>query len=92
MDLNSFNAALETAARRQEIRKQQMENSAEVLKDASPGPLVSEAKWLDWEHAFDNYLSSAFGVDGVPLSYVIRENQAPDHDATFQDFTDECVA
>ena len=72
LNLDRFNAALETAARRQEIRKQQMDSFAEVLKDASPCPLVSEAKWLDWEHAFDNYLSSAFGVDGVPLSYVIR--------------------
>ena len=62
------------------------------MKEASPGNLVSEAKWHEWEPAFENYLSSAFGVDGVPLSYIIRANDDPDHSTTFTDFTDECIA
>ena len=92
LDLNSFNAALDVAARRQEIRQQQMDASDQVMKEASPGKLVSEAKWHEWSPAFENYLSSGFGVDGVPLSYVIRRNSVPDHDGTFQDFQDECIA
>ena len=31
-------------------------------------------------------------MDGVPLSYVIREKDAPDHVTVFTDFTDKCVA
>ena len=92
LDLNSFNSDIEEAARRQEIRKQMMDSSEAVMKEASPGPLKSEAKWHEWSLAFDNYLSSAFGVDGVPLNYVIRLNDAPDHATAFLDFTDKCVA
>lgn len=88
----TFNAALDTAARRQEIRRQQMELLGEVMKEASPGNLMSELKWHKREPAFKNYLLSAFGVDGVPLSYVIRSSDSPDHDGTFADFTDECTA
>ena len=69
-----------------------METSETVMKEASPGNLKSEAKWTEWEPAFDNYLSAAFGVDGVPLNYIIRINDAPDHTTVFQDFTDKCVA
>ena len=35
-----------------------------------------------------NYLSTIPGVRGVPLSYVVRENDAPNHDMDFgNDFT-----
>ena len=44
LDRTSFLAALDTAAHREEIRKVQIENSESVMKEASPGPLVSEAK------------------------------------------------
>ena len=71
LDINSFNAALDTSPRRQEIQVQQMESSDSVMKEASPGNLVSKAKWHKWELAFENYLSVAFSVDGVPLSYII---------------------
>ena len=38
-------------------------------------------------------LSSIPGVYGVPLSYVVRENQAPDHTRDFEgDFTEEIIA
>ena len=92
LDRASFLAALDTAARREEIRKVQIENSESVMKEASPGPLVSEAKWHEWEPAFENYLSSGFGVDGVPLSYVIRKEENPKADAVYSDFTEKCVA
>lgn len=88
----SFLALLAIAARRDEVRKEEMENSEAVLKEASPGPLESESKWHDWEHAFDNYLSSAYGVDGVPLSYVTRPNDAPDRVSAFSDFNERAIA
>ena len=63
-----------------------------VMKEASPGNLVSEAKWHKWEPAFENYLSSAFGEDSVPLSYIIPANNVPDHDGDYPYFIDKCVA
>ena len=92
LDLNSFNAALDVAGRRQEICQQLIDGSEMVMKEASPGKLVSEAKWNEWAPALENYLSSGFGVDGVPLSYVIRRNEVPDHAGTYPDFQDKCVA
>ena len=92
LNLDSFNAAIAESARRHEIRQKQMETSEIVMKEASPGNLVSEAKWNEWSVAFKNYLLSGFGVDGVPLNYVICINNAPDHTTVFQDFTDKFVA
>ena len=40
-----------------------------------------------------NYLSMIPGVRGVPISYVIRENDAPDHETDFgNDFTARSIA
>ena len=59
-----------------------------ISKAADPGKFKDEKKWPDWEPAFVNYLSTIPGVRGVPLSYVIRENDAPDHEMDFgNDFT-----
>ena len=69
-----------------------MDTSEAVMKEASPGNLVSEAKWNEWSISFKNYLLSGFGVDGVPLNYIICINDNPDHNTVFQDFTDKCVA
>ena len=62
------------------------------MKQASPGMLKTEAKWNEWEPAFENFLSCAFGVDGVPLSYVIRAEDEADRVTMFHDFADKCVA
>ena len=80
------------AARRQEIRKEEMANADQVMREATPGPLESEAKWTDWEPAFENFLSAGFGADGVPLSYVIREKAIPDPAAVYADFTERVIA
>ena len=48
-------------------------------KESTPGPLVSENKWLNWKPKFRNYLSTVLGMNGTPLSYVICENDAPDN-------------
>ena len=54
-----------------------------ISKAADPGKFKDEKKWPDWEPAFVNYLSMIPGVWGVPLSYVVRENTAPDHETDF---------
>ena len=88
---NTFRAALNTALRRDEIRynmRKQMKTAAEA---ASPGPLESERKWKSWEEKFTNYCRAHIGAFGVPLSYVIRENDEPE-DGDFPDFVGETIA
>ena len=91
----SFLAALTVASAREEVR-QMMINAQDVkAKEASPGPLVSETKWNDWEPAFENYLSNIMGFNGVPLSYVIRENPLVDRvplAGAHADFVEETIA
>ena len=59
-----------------------------ISKAADPGKFKDGKKWPDWEPAFVNYLSTIPSVGGVPLSYVVRENGAPDHETNFgNDFT-----
>ena len=48
------------------------EQTDTMPKEASPGSLETENKWPEWEPAFINYLSTLDGVDGIPLSYVVR--------------------
>ena len=72
LDAGGLRAELKISNRREEVRKAQIEKSDIVMKQASPGMLKTEAKWNEWEPAFENFLSCAFEVDGVPLSYVIR--------------------
>ena len=40
-------------------------------------PLSIEAEWDDWSEAIKNALASAYGMKGVPLLYVTRENDEP---------------
>ena len=77
-DSDSTLAALTVTRVRAEAQKQIREKSDVKAKEASPCPLVSENKWTDWEPKFTNYLSTITGMNGVPLSYVIRDNDAPD--------------
>ena len=69
-----------------------MDKSDVKAKEASPGPLVSEKKWTDWEPKFANYLSTITGMNGVPLPYIIRDNDALDRTSTLPDFSEECIA
>ena len=45
LDATIFKDAIEGAARQEEIRALQIDTQDQVLKQASPGKLVSEAKW-----------------------------------------------
>ena len=47
-------------------------------KEASMGPLESDNEWKDWYPKFTNDLSTLIGVNKIPLSYVVRENDNTD--------------
>ena len=45
--------------------------------DSTPGKLKYDRKWNTWITTFNDMLWSRLGVSGVPLSYIIRENDDP---------------
>ena len=90
---NDFKQALSTATQRASLRKVDTDQVDMISKAADPGKLKSERKRPEWYPAFVNYLSMIPRVYGVPLSYVVHENQAPDHTRDFEgDFTEEIIA
>ena len=90
---NDLKQALSTAAQRTSLCKVDMDQVDTISKAADLGKLKDERKWPEWYPAVVNYLSTIPGVYGVPLSYVVRENKAPDHARDYVgDFTEEIVA
>ena len=59
------------------IRKTDVDLVTANTKAAEPGKFKDERKWPEWEKAFLNYLSVVPGVSGIPLSYVVREQDEP---------------
>ena len=88
----TFKSALSRALDRATIRKSLRDQSSSASAAASPGPLESERKWKAWEEKFVNYCRSHLGANGIPLSYVIRENDEPATDAHFGDFVTRTIA
>ena len=95
-DINNadeFKEVLQVSAQRATLRKTDTDQVDTISKAADPGKFKDEKKWPDWEPAFVNYLSTIPGVEGVPLSYVVRANDAPDHQTDFgDDFISRSVA
>jgi hypothetical protein len=92
LDEVMFKAQLERALNRATVRTNMKAQTATQASAASPGPLKQEKQWKEWEEKFVNYARSHIGVNGIPLSYVIRENDAPDIGGTFTDFVNETIA
>ena len=62
--------------RRHKSHKIYMDKSKILSEAAKPGKLTDDTKWIDWFPTFVNYLRAIPGVNGVPLSYVIRDDEA----------------
>ena len=90
---DAFKEALQVSALRALLRKNDSDQVDTISKAADPGKFKDEKKWPDWEPAFVNYLSTIPGVKGVPLSYVVRANEDPDHEMDFEgDFVARSIA
>lgn len=71
-----FNEDVLAQARSRAIIRQNEKDLVETnAKAAKPGKFKQETTWPEWQKAFTNYLSVIPGSNGVPLSYVIRENE-----------------
>ena len=92
LNATTFKAELSRALDRATIRKSLKDQSSAASTAASPGPLESERKWKSWEEKFVNYCRSQIGANGIPLSYVIRENDKPATEEQYDDFTTKTIA
>jgi hypothetical protein len=96
-DVQDFRTKIQTARERSLVRRSRMEESSSISHAADPGKCKGSKGWLVWSRSLKNYLSTILGQDGVPLSYVIRELEAPDYeledevDCDFEQLTVDCA-
>ena len=89
---NNFDeAALYQALSLAQVRKSDIELVTTNSKAADPGKFKDERKWPEWEKSFTNYLSVIPGVNGIPLSYVVREVEEPDDDTDYPTFNERII-
>jgi hypothetical protein len=91
LDEESFLSAIRESAKREVIREAAKENAETLAKAASPGKLTGEEVWDKWKAGLENQLSMLYGVNGVPLVYVIREKEEPEEGKSYANFTQECI-
>ena len=92
LDQATFRDALQVARQRADIRATESDKADVLSRDASPGKLKSEKDWNVWIAGLRNMLLIIPGVFGVPLVYVIREDEDPDEDEEYVTFVEECIA
>lgn len=83
--------ALSEALSLAQIRKSDLDLVTTNSKAADPGKFKDERKWPEWEKAFTNYLSVIPGVNGIPLSYVVREQEIPTPGTEYATFNERML-
>ena len=84
-------AILFEALSRAQIRESDIDLVATNAKAADPGKFKDERKWPECEKSFVNYLSVIPGVNGVPLSYIVRQNEFPAEDEMYSSFNERMI-
>ena len=92
LNMRTFREALGVALRREEVHVNLLKQVKTAADASTPGPLETERNWKSWEEKFTNYCRAHIGANGVPLSYVIRQNDAPDTTGTHTDFISRTIA
>ena len=64
--------------RNEQLHVKFVRKSKTMIKSSEPSKLTADTKWDDWRPVFLNFLKHIPGYNGIPLSYVVRENDAPD--------------
>jgi phage tail protein X len=73
-----FVEAIEAAQQRDKIRKDRQKSAEGLASVRIDPPLKGSAGWEAWMVSVETALTLAYGSKGVPLSYVIRAQEAPD--------------
>lgn len=76
--------------RRMKLHDDYLKKSKTMCENTTPQQFTKDVKWEDWYPTLTNNLYAYVGRDGVPLSYVIRDNEAPDPTPQ-TDFLDEYI-
>ena len=92
LNARTFKSLLSCALNRATIRKSLQDQSSLASAATSQGPLESERKWKARKEKFINYCRSHLAANGIPLFCVIRENDAPDTNALYDDFVTKTIA
>ncbi|KAI2496262.1 hypothetical protein MHU86_18266 [Fragilaria crotonensis] len=74
-----------------QIRKSDVDLVVTNTKAADPGKFKDERKWPEWEKAFTNYLSVIPGVSGIPLAYIVREEEEPEDNFIYATFNERVI-
>jgi hypothetical protein len=77
LDEESFIDTIRESAKRDVIREAAKENAETLAKEASPEKLPGEKVWDKWKAELEIQLSMLYVVNGVPLVYVMHENEEP---------------
>ena len=85
------NEALFEALSLAQIRKSDVDLVVTNTKAADPGKFKDERKWPEWEKAFTNYLSVIPGVSGIPLAYIVREEEEPEEGYIYATFNERVI-
>ena len=64
--------------RRVKTHKMFVASSDAIALAAKPYKLIKDMKWEDWSPYFLRYLRDIPGRDGVPLKYIVHDNELPD--------------
>ena len=90
---DDMRAAWLRATERANARKTVAKQAKAIQAGADPGELKSDKRFYEWDDKWENYLSTIPGQNGVPLSYVIRVDNAPDYDpdTPYVSFVDQSV-
>ncbi len=90
--LNFNEAVLYQALSLAQVRKSDIDLVSTNSKAADPGKFKDERKWPEWEKSLTNYLSVIPGVNGIPLSYVVREVEEPAEEAEYTTFNERMTS
>ena len=63
--------------RRHNTHKLWTSKSSDKAKTSRPKQFTDKVKWIDWKDSFVNFLRTQPGRNGVPLSYIVSDNEAP---------------
>lgn len=81
--------ALRTAADRAKARQNAKQNDSSALM---PDKFTTDKQWDSFYKATKVYLSTLLGVNGVPLVYIIRENELPKEGMDDASHVERCIA
>ena len=63
--------------KRYHTHEQWLNKATDKAKTAKPKQFTEKTKWMDWRDSFVNFLRTQPGRTGIPLSYVVRDNEGP---------------